>query len=192
MFTKDATDKWGTMNEEEKKHVLMQHVNMIIIMHGMLSDAHKKTISDDRLLFIEASKRPEGIYTPIHIACSQGNMELLKFFNSLEGLDWNVKDTYGRTPLHVACGTQEVHYEVVEYLLSLPSVLANIKVTGKEDPGFPLQLACNRGDEKLVKLFILSKKNILRNEVDFTNVSPKIALLLGEFNLDYPDVMMKE
>ena len=67
---------------------------------------------------------PEAGTTALHEACSEGNLDVLHFFlKSLPPEHVNIRDSYGRTPLHVA--VEGNHSEIVAVLLKQPSILVN-------------------------------------------------------------------
>ena len=43
---------------------------------------------------------------PLHIACKHGNLEIIKLVSSQPGLDVNLQDSAGNTPLHIACKSE--------------------------------------------------------------------------------------
>lgn len=49
--------------------------------------------------------------TPLHIASLYGRSKFIKFLKGL-GADLDVQDSYGVTPLHMACKTGEVREKI--------------------------------------------------------------------------------
>eukprot|EP01006_Ploeotia_vitrea_P057465 TRINITY_DN68179_c1_g1_i1.p1 TRINITY_DN68179_c1_g1~~TRINITY_DN68179_c1_g1_i1.p1 ORF type:complete len:160 (+),score=12.97 TRINITY_DN68179_c1_g1_i1:22-480(+) len=54
--------------------------------------------------------------TPLHYACSNGRLEVVKVLMQQKEINVNVQDYYGHTPLHWAC--MGGHAEVVQHLLT--------------------------------------------------------------------------
>ena len=110
--------------------------------------------------------------TPLHIACSNKHqLDLVKFLVSLPSVDVNMKNYEGDTPLHRACNVcfnfrKQYHYvnitedyrcdynfNIVEYLLSLPSVDVNIRVA---NDFILLHKACQYGSLEIAKFLVSS------------------------------------
>jgi ankyrin repeat protein len=71
-----------------------------------------------------------GVYpgrTALHTAAAYGNVEIVKIICKVEGIDLNLKDVFGYTPLHLACySTHENRDEVIKTLLSCKEIDANV------------------------------------------------------------------
>jgi len=53
----------------------------------------------------------------MHMACRRGDVNIVKFMLSCKDVKVNVRDDYGRTPMHDACWTSTPNFEVMELLL---------------------------------------------------------------------------
>lgn len=53
----------------------------------------------------------------LHMCCRRGDIELVKFLVDEIGVRVNIKDDYGRTPLHDACWTAMPQFEIMEVIL---------------------------------------------------------------------------
>ena len=58
----------------------------------------------------------------IHVACQNGNLEMIKFLHEEYGVNLNEKDFNGATPLHYACINGNPN--LVAYLLSTGAVIS--------------------------------------------------------------------
>jgi Ankyrin repeats (3 copies) len=59
----------------------------------------------------------------LHLACRRGFVDVARFLILEAGVPVQVKDDYGRTPLHDACWTCDPNFELVELILSQSSDL---------------------------------------------------------------------
>jgi hypothetical protein len=68
----------------------------------------------------------------IHMACRRGDVNIVKFMLSCKDVKVNVRDDYGRTPLHDACWTSTPNFDVMELLLEViaPELLLAEDVRG--------------------------------------------------------------
>ena len=82
---------------------------------------------------------------PLHIACKHGNLEIIKLVSSQPGLDVNLQDSAGNTPLHIACKS-EWHQKKTDvlscfrYLLLEKRCSLNIQNNDKQLPLHILQI----------------------------------------------------
>jgi ankyrin repeat protein len=53
----------------------------------------------------------------LHMCCRRGDAELVKFLVEEIGVRTNIKDDYGRTPLHDACWRPTPNFEIMEILI---------------------------------------------------------------------------
>ena len=91
------------------------------------------------------------LYTPLHIACRYGHLDIVKFLVSVSSVDVNSKDSDGYTPLHTAC--RYSHLDIVECLLT--STLAD--VNSKNSNGYtPLHTACRYNHSDIVECLLSS------------------------------------
>jgi ankyrin repeat protein len=60
----------------------------------------------------------------LHMACRRGFLEVASFLINEAGVTVQVRDDYGRTPMHDACWTTEPNFELLEMLMrKCPSLL---------------------------------------------------------------------
>lgn len=82
------------------------------------------------------SKR-RGVYgSALHLACQEQRSEFVELILGQDGIDVNLKDEHGYTPLHIAC---QGHPEVVKLLLAHNGIDINSKAGGGMTP---LHVAC--------------------------------------------------
>lgn len=97
----------------------------------------------------------------LHIIAQAGKVTLLKTVIDVGILDFNVRDDYGNTPLHVACS--HGHYEIVKTLLIYARYL-NIDVNPRSDDGWtPLHEAVYFEENEIVKLMLHLSKMLQLN-----------------------------
>merc|ERR1719384_898372 len=53
----------------------------------------------------------------IHIACRRGQLDIVKFLVNEAGVTPNVRDDYGRTPLHDACWTAAPNTDLFDFIV---------------------------------------------------------------------------
>jgi len=59
-----------------------------------------------------------------HLACRRGSIELIKYLVSDGCVSLNVKDDYGRTPLHDACWKMDPNFDLIDLILDIePNLL---------------------------------------------------------------------
>ena len=123
------------------------------------------------------------LYTPLHIACRYGHLDIVKFLVSVSSVDVNSKDSDGYTPLHTAC--RYSHLDIVECLLT--STLAD--VNSKNCNGYtPLHTACNYGCEDIVKFLVSVSAVDVNNKASDGSTPLSAACLDG--NLDIIEHML--
>ncbi|KAJ2990251.1 hypothetical protein NUW58_g3045 [Xylaria curta] len=90
-------------------------------------------------------KSQDGV-TPLHIAASQGNLELLKLLVKGVGVNVDVFDSNNNTPLSLACKSEDL----VRVLLE-----AGANPNAEMRPGYPaLPIAVSLGTEEVVRLLV--------------------------------------
>eukprot|EP00761_Pharyngomonas_kirbyi_P010090 gb/GECH01010108.1/.p1 GENE.gb/GECH01010108.1/~~gb/GECH01010108.1/.p1 ORF type:complete len:159 (+),score=38.53 gb/GECH01010108.1/:1-477(+) len=95
------------------------------------------------------------VKTELHDAAFYGDFKRVKELIE-RSYDVNQQDdTYGVTPLHLACG--KGHLSVVKLLIKVPYIDVNIQNTSWEHT--PLHLACIKGYPEIVEI-LLKTKNI--------------------------------
>lgn len=86
--------------------------------------------------------------------CGNGMIEMLDLLDDMPGIEYNLPDNEGNTPLHFAA--QAGHVEVISFLLSR---VKNIQVDPVNKLGFtPLMKAAIQGRVKCSKLLLISGK----------------------------------
>jgi len=53
----------------------------------------------------------------LHMACRKGMMDVVKFLVDEAHVPFTVRDDYGRSPLHDACWTQSLNFELINFIL---------------------------------------------------------------------------
>ncbi|CAG2246792.1 TNNI3K [Mytilus edulis] len=127
------------------------------------------------LLEHQAEAHGENIYgdTPLHLACYNAKVEVVKQLVSLTGPDSLVKENlFGETPLHSAC-TNGRSLELIKFLLEQPVV--NINCQGK-DGHTALHSACYHGHIRVVQFLLewRADMNLVAQIVDQKDGNEKI------------------
>ena len=95
--------------------------------------------------------------SPVSHLCANGMIEMLDLLEDIPGIDYNIPDNEGNSPLHFAA--QAGHVEVVSFLLNK---VRTIQVDPINQQGFtPLMKAALQGRIKCSKLLLFSGKQIL-------------------------------
>ena len=91
--------------------------------------------------------------TPLHYACCDGHMEIVKLLLQHMDIHGQVQtpNIYGATPLHRACWAGNM--EIVKLLLSRMDIHGQVQ-TPNNDGDTPLHHACWRGHTEIVKLLL--------------------------------------
>ena len=88
----------------------------------------------------------------VHLAASGGSLELIKFYSSLNGCDFNSKSRDGgRVPLHQA--SQHGHYDIISFLLEKYRGKISV-MQGDENGVTPFHLAAYNGHVNILHLFM--------------------------------------
>ena len=96
--------------------------------------------------------------TPLHIACENGNKEIVEFLIS-KGADVNAVDYILNTPLHIACSHN--YFEIIELLISNGAEI----MCYNENNSIPLHNACKNNNSSRAVNLLLSKGS----DVNFVN-----------------------
>jgi hypothetical protein len=92
------------------------------------------------------------LQAPVSHLCGNGMIEMLDLLEDIPGIDYNIPDIEGNTPLHYAA--QAGHVEVVSFLLNK---VRTIQVDPINQQGFtPLMKAALQGRIKCSKLLLFS------------------------------------
>ena len=115
--------------------------------------------------------------TPLHMACSRGNLAALEVLTQAPGIELALCDNNEDTPLHEACLAGDP--EVVEMLLKamkaqdLPLLFVN------DEHQTPLHIACKQGSHDIVKLILRygfeERHNLIRAYDNKDNVPLHLA-----------------
>ena len=106
------------------------------------------------------------LYTPLHIACRYGHLDIVKFLVSVSSVDVNSKDSDGYTPLHTACRYDQL--DIVKCLVSVSSVDVNSKAS---DGYTPLHIALHYSHSAIVEC-LLSLSSVDVNIKDDDGYTP--------------------
>ena len=101
------------------------------------------------------------MHTPLHLACRNGHLEVVKYLVSEVQCDPNCRTQGNATPLHLAC--QKGHLEVVKYLVCEVQSDPNHRTQQNETP---LHFACLGGYFELVNYLLYStavKCEVIKN-----------------------------
>ena len=108
----------------------------------------------------------EGRYTPFHVACEKGHVELVEYLLTLKQIAHNKPSHTGGTPFYMSC--QNGHKKVVSVLLADPRIDPNCPRNGGTTPFF---IACQKGQVEVVSL-LLADPRIDPNEAKNTRTTP--------------------
>ena len=111
-------------------------------------------------------------YTPLHLACIKGHINVIKILLFLKDIDVNIKNDKEGTPLHIAC--QKNNMQIVSILVSYK---ADLSIKNSKDK-LPIELT---KDENIKKIL---KKAMLYNKEDDKNMiinNSQLALFVGNF-----------
>lgn len=128
-----------------------------------------KYIQSGDLEPIQALKGKFDMYTKLrldgesflHIAARDGNIDCVKFFVEDCGIDINIKDCNGETPLHYIFrfsnySSDDQQYKNAEYLIHNG---ADVNIKGYDDET-PLHKACHNNTPKIAKLLLDNGANV--------------------------------
>uniref|UniRef100_T1JBU7 Ion transport domain-containing protein n=1 Tax=Strigamia maritima TaxID=126957 RepID=T1JBU7_STRMM len=137
-----------------------------------------------------------NLSTPVHLACSQGSLEIVKLMFTLQPEDKMealiTADVQKMTPLH--CAAMFDHVDIVDYLIT--EVGATIDPSDKEHRT-PLLLAASRGSWKTVRSLLNVGANTETRDMNNRNVFhfivlqggslEEFALLMQKFHISVSD-----
>ena len=125
------------------------------------------------LVKVMFDKRGRDGNTPLHTACNNEDMALLKIITecSLKCSDLNISNDNGDTALHLACKTGNL--KLVTLLLRMESSSIHIDINSKDKCGdSPLHIACRKRSSKICMLLIRSKVHCDINAKDASGNTP--------------------
>ena len=128
---------------------------------------------------IDVNKADAAGLTPLHLACSNGFIEIVKYLVEEKKAKKNVEAKNGNRPIHVACQMEHLH--VVKYLVERCSVDVNVKnIMGYT----PLHYASEVGCLDIV-LYLLQhvSTEILENDI-YTNLQSPEQIALSNNYID--------
>ena len=111
-------------------------------------------------------------YTPLHLACLKGHINVIKILLFLKDIDVNIKSEKEGTPLHIAC--EKNNMQIVSILVSYK---ADLNIRNSKDK-LPIELT---KDENIKKIL---KKAMLYNREDDRTINSKnseLALYVDNF-----------
>jgi ankyrin repeat protein len=124
---------------------------------------------------IDVNVKNFGEWTPLHIACINDRVKVVKLLLNHPDIDINAKNRYEQTPLHIAC--RDGYVEVVKVLLNHPDIDVNAI---DEDEWTPLHDACVRGRIEVVKLLLNHPKIVV--EINHNEYKGEIRFLLKPYS----------
>lgn len=90
--------------------------------------------------------------TPLHMACSRGNLAALEVLIEAPGIQLTLSDNNDDTPLHEACLAGDP--EVVEMLVKAMKAQDLSLLLRNDERQTPLHIACKQGSDDIVKLIL--------------------------------------
>ena len=100
-------------------------------------------------------------YTPLHLACLKGHINVIKILLFLKDIDVNIKSEKEGTPLHIAC--EKNNMQIVSILVSYK---ADLKIENSKHK-LPIELTTDENIKKILK------KAMLYNKEDDKNLNIK-------------------
>ena len=110
--------------------------------------------------------------TPLHLAVRYGNIEIIRLLIASKGVNVNIKNYIGETPLHTVLSSDfPQKLEIVKLLVS-----HGANVNAKDNDGYmPLHIAVGAKDIKIVKILVSKGAHV--NEKTFDGFTPlKLAI----------------
>ena len=110
---------------------------------------------------VDVNKQEKDGWTPLHIACATGNIEIVKYMLQDQRVDVNQPNNNNVTPIWIASDNN--YTQVVQAILQSGRYIdLDAKWTGNDKTA--VEQARNNGHQEIVKLienYIQTKKNIL-------------------------------
>lgn len=104
----------------------------------------------------------------LHMACRQGNFEMVQYLINEGNVSVRIKDDFGRTPMHDAFWSPSPNFDLVDFLIEIcPSLLYISDVRGHS----PLQYVRKEHESSWTPFLEKRKQTILRGVKDIEQVS---------------------
>lgn len=104
----------------------------------------------------------------LHMACRQGNFEMVQYLINEGNVSVRIKDDFGRTPMHDAFWSAAPNFDLVDFLIEIcPSLLYISDVRGHS----PLQYVRKEHESSWTPFLEKRKQTILRGVKDIEQVS---------------------
>ena len=104
----------------------------------------------------------------LHMACRQGNFEMVQYLINEGNVSIRIKDDFGRTPMHDAFWSAAPNFDLVDFLIEIcPSLLYISDVRGHS----PLQYVRKEHESSWTPFLEKRKQTILRGVKDIEQVS---------------------
>lgn len=153
--------------------------------------ADEKTVTGTLSNFVTSDKSivnakdPDTGETPLHVACKQNKINVVKYLIS-RGANHHI-DKYGRLPLYYACEIDST--DIVMYLLDLLR-RGNLEFEEK-DLIPPFHMSVKMDNLELIKEFLRVKKDFLMNS-KYLTLEPLQSALNGTRNVKVPTYFIDE
>eukprot|EP00298_Acanthocystis_sp_HF-20_P004305 c14644_g1_i1.p1 GENE.c14644_g1_i1~~c14644_g1_i1.p1 ORF type:complete len:252 (-),score=93.86 c14644_g1_i1:148-903(-) len=149
-----------------------QKAELIFVLRRACIDGDIETIKnilleEDRNFYINEIIDETTRNTLLHIACREGQLEIVKLISVQRHVDLNQRNISGETPFFCACMNQRL--DVMNYLCQNPKVDINSPNTSRCTP---LCLACCNSKYIDVVKILLKQSSILINQSDIYGWSP--------------------
>lgn len=156
----DVPPEWEDMGLDKADHgekaydqdITEEDVEEDLILTKLIAEAHKGDLKEMKHCLKMGAKAGQADYdgrTALHIAASEGHMEIVRWLVETIQVDINVKDDTGSTPISDA--VRHCHVEVLEYLKSHGAV--------RDGGDLELLDACAKGDLEQVKMLLIAGVN---------------------------------
>ena len=111
-------------------------------------------------------------YTPLHLACIKGHINVIKTLLFLKDINVNIKSNIEGTPLHIAC--EKNNMQIVSILVSYK---ADLKIKNSKNK-LPIELTTDENIKKILKKAMLYNKDDDKNII---NKNKEISLYVDNF-----------
>ena len=111
-------------------------------------------------------------YTPLHLACMKGHINIIKILLFLKDIDVNITSENEGTPLHIAC--EKNNMQIVSILVSFK---ANLKIRNSKNK-LPIELTTDENIRKILKKAMLYSKD---DDPNIFSKDTELSQLVGNF-----------